>query len=199
MRWIVFDYGEVISRRPTTIADLAIIVDADREAFESAYWDLRRDYDRGWRSTDYWRSVSTRSGGKEPTESEVAALTDADVDGWLATDSASVELINDLVADGHPLALLSNAPVDLGDAIRRQPWAKHFEHILISAEYGVAKPDEQIWTTLVERLAAEPADCLFLDDRQVNVDAAIEVGIQAHRWTGAAAAREVIDDFLARR
>lgn len=189
MRRFVFDFGEVIGRPPATFAGLATAMNADPEAFEAAYWELRHEYDRGMLDVTYWRTVAARAGGTEPTESGVAALTEADIAGWLDTDPEAVELIRDLSADGHSLALLSNAPAGFGPAFRRQSWAKYFEHFLVSGELGIAKPDPEIWTRLVERLDAAPADCMFLDDRQVNVDAAVAAGLRAHRWTGAPAAR----------
>ena len=196
MRWFVFDFGEVIGLRPTTIADLARVVHAEPTAFEAAYWDLRHDYDCGMSDAAYWRDVAQRSGGVEPTGSDVETLTEADVAGWLETDPATIELIDDLSTGGYALALLSNAPVSFAAAFRSQPWAKNFEHLLVSGELGLAKPDAQIWTALLDRLGASAGDCLFLDDRQRNVEGALAAGLRAHRWTGASDAREVIADFL---
>ncbi|WP_425425363.1 HAD-IA family hydrolase [Amycolatopsis saalfeldensis] len=60
------------------------------------------------------------------------------------------------------------------------------------ATVGCAKPDPEIFRLLLEKLGAEPADCLFFDDRQSNVDGARAVGIQAHLWDGAEAARAAL-------
>jgi putative hydrolase of the HAD superfamily len=49
----------------------------------------------------------------------------------------------------------------------------------------MAKPDAEIYTALLDTLGAEPADCLFVDDRQINVDGARAVGLAAHLWTSA--------------
>jgi len=69
----------------------------------------------------------------------------------------------------------------------------------VSGEIGVAKPDAAVWHALSYRLRAEPADCLFFDDKRVNVDAAAEAGIQGALWSSAAEARVRIEEFLAER
>jgi putative hydrolase of the HAD superfamily len=42
---------------------------------------------------------------------------------------------------------------------------------------------------LANRLDARPADCVFLDDRQVNIDGARAAGMSAVLWTSPALAR----------
>jgi putative hydrolase of the HAD superfamily len=196
MNWIVFDYGEVIAFRPTDFTPLADILGVAPKPFEAAYWRFREKFDRGVPELEYWRAVGTAV-GTDVDPGHAASLTEADVAVWQNTDPATIALIDDLAAAGRRLALLSNAPSAHGRAFREQPWAKRFEHILVSADLGVAKPDPAVWQALAYRLKADPSDCLFLDDRQVNVDAAAAAGLQALRWTSADAARARISEFLA--
>jgi putative hydrolase of the HAD superfamily len=200
MHWIVFDYGEVISRRPLSFDRFAELLGVTSESFEVGYWQFRDPFDRGQPALDYWRAVANAAGSAGSVDEALAAeLTAADVEVWSSTDSATLALIDELVADGQHLALLSNAPAAHGAAFRRQPWAKGFEAFVVSAEIGVAKPDPAIWSALAYRLRAEPSDCLFLDDRQVNVDAAVTAGIRAVLWTSAEEARVRVKEFLAER
>ncbi|KAA2260103.1 HAD family phosphatase [Solihabitans fulvus] len=188
MRWLVFDYGEVISRRTEAVPALAARLGVDAEAFDASYWAARNPYDRGQADLDYWRAVAAPFGVTvdEGTSSE---LTDLDVAGWLYPEPATLELLADLDEAGVPLALLSNAPVSFGRVAERQPWTKHFRHLVFSGDLGVAKPDAEIWATLVERLGARPADCVFLDDRQENIDGALAAGLGGWLWADAADAR----------
>jgi putative hydrolase of the HAD superfamily len=188
MRWIVFDFGEVISLRTRALPTMAAMLGVSRDAFEDAYWPLREPYDRGCSDLDYWRRLGARIGvSVAPGLAE--ELTRVDLEGWLSTDAEAVRLAEELTAAGHDLCLLSNAPASHGNAFRRQPWASLFRHILISAELGSAKPDAQIWTALLERLETPPEDWVFFDDKQSNVDGARTAGIPAFRWAGAEAAR----------
>ena len=43
----------------------------------------------------------------------------------------------------------------------------------------MVKPDVEIFTHIVEDLACQPSDVLYFDDNQLNVDAALECGLDA--------------------
>jgi putative hydrolase of the HAD superfamily len=186
--WVVFDYGEVISRHRDVLADLAELMRAPLDAFRAAWAAERFAYDRGATDLRYWQAVGDRIG--VPVDEALAArLTAVDLSGWSGTRPDAVALLADLAANGVPLALLSNAPRSHARGFRAQPWAAHFRHLLFSGELGVAKPDPEIWDILTERLDAKPGDCLFLDDRQENVDSARLAGLCAEQWSGTAAGR----------
>jgi putative hydrolase of the HAD superfamily len=56
-----------------------------------------------------------------------------------------------------------------------------FELVVDSAFVGMRKPQPEIYELTVERLGdgITPADCLFIDDQDVNCDAARELGMTA--------------------
>jgi putative hydrolase of the HAD superfamily len=191
MQWVVFDYGEVISLRTAALPGLAKLLGADPQRFATAYWGERRAYDYGLSDLEYWRAVSSPL-GLMVDETTAADLTEADIRGWLDLDQAAVALVEELHGSGTGLALLSNAPSSFGRVVEQQPWARLFRHLMFSGDLGTAKPDAPIWSALLDRLAARPADCLFLDDRQETVDGARAAGLHAERWSGAAAARTVL-------
>src|SRR5262245_60224719 len=109
MRWIVFDFGEVISQKNPARPAMAARLGVSLEQFESAYWD-RDAYDRGGSDAEYWTLIGSRL-GLTFDDAEVAEMTAMDNAGWLDEPvAATVALIEDLAAAGVPLALLSNAP-----------------------------------------------------------------------------------------
>ncbi|GAB3485505.1 HAD family hydrolase [Amycolatopsis cihanbeyliensis] len=187
--WVIFDYGEVISRRTEAIPDLAACLDVPRADFEPAYWARRDAYDRGCSDLEYWRAIGDALGVRVD-EATSAELTEIDIAGWSPTEDATLELLDSLSAKGVRLALLSNAPASFARFAERQPWARHFRDLLFSGDVGIAKPDKAIFAMLLDRLEAAPADCFFLDDRQYNVDGARAAGLRAERWLGAASARQ---------
>jgi putative hydrolase of the HAD superfamily len=201
LRWVVFDYGEVISERTAALPDLhatllgsAVPDTESAAAFERAYWAERDAYDRGMPDLAYWSAVAARLG--LPVDAAKAAeLTRIDVRGWLRRRPASVALIEELHEAGVPLALLSNAPSAFGREVERQPWSARFRELVFSGDFGMAKPDAEIWKVLLDRLDARPSDCVFLDDRQVNVDGAILAGLDALRWNGADQVRARLADL----
>jgi putative hydrolase of the HAD superfamily len=194
VRWIVFDYGEVISRRTRALPGLAESLGADLIAFEEAYWAHRESYDRGLSDLGYWRAVGAQV-GVEVDEATSTRLTEVDMAGWLEVEPSTVELLAEIRAAGAGLALLSNAPVSFARTVRREAWTRQFEHLLFSGDLGVVKPDAEIWAALLDRLGTRAGDCVFFDDRQVNVDGAATHGLEALLWSTAAEARSRLVTF----
>jgi len=188
MNWIVFDYGDVLSKPSVARPELAAKLGAPLPEFERAYWDLRIPYDAGSTPLEYWQTVGDAL--DVPIDEALSdELTRIDVEGWGHLEPSSKDLIEALSEAGASLALLSNAPSVFGEWVRAQDWARLFKVTLFSGDVRCVKPDAKIFELLLEQLEAEPGDCLFFDDRQSNVDGANAVGLQAHLWNGADAAR----------
>ena len=75
---------------------------------------------------------------------------------------------------GLATALLSNS---WGDHYLRDGWDEMFDVVVISGEVGMRKPEARIFELVVRRLALPPADCVFVDDHDVNIRAAADVGL----------------------
>jgi putative hydrolase of the HAD superfamily len=194
-RWVVFDYGEVISRRTGEIPALAAMLGvADVDAFAAAYWGERDQYDRGWSDDTYWRRVAERL-GVTVTDELVTRLTDTDEGGWLHTVPESRALVDELRRDGVGVAILSNAPASFATRLMAQDWIRPIEHVLVSGELGYAKPDAAIWAELIARLGAHPCEIVFFDDRITNVTGARQAGLVGEPWTDAAAGRARLVDL----
>jgi putative hydrolase of the HAD superfamily len=79
------------------------------------------------------------------------------------------------------LGILSNSFVgarELETAMYR--FDELVEQIVYSHEIGVRKPDPRAFEMTCALLQVRPEDCLFIDDYDVNVEAARAAGIQAH-------------------
>ncbi len=191
MRWVVFDFGQVIGLRTEAVPDLAARVGLPLPEFEAAYWANRAAYDLVGDDLGFWRAVA----GERVDAALAAKLTELDEAGWLTVDPAAIALIVELFERGVPMALLSNAPSSFGRAVEAQPWAMYFRTLLFSADLGVIKPDRAIYQALLDRIDADAVDCLFTDDRQDNVDGALAAGLRAARWQGADAFRPLLVEF----
>ena len=77
---------------------------------------------------------------------------------------------------GIRTALLSNS---WGNTYPRHTWDGMFDDIVISGEVGLRKPEPEIFRLAAGRLGLEPAECVFVDDLQLNVDGALAVGMTA--------------------
>jgi HAD superfamily hydrolase (TIGR01509 family) len=72
------------------------------------------------------------------------------------------------------------------------------DEIIYSHECGMSKPDPRIYALACERLAAEPARMVFVDDYEPCVAGARQAGIHAVLYQDNAQAIRDIEDLLAR-
>jgi glucose-1-phosphatase len=93
-------------------------------------------------------------------------------------------------------ATLSNTnAIHWDGAFTRDELLTLFDDHFPSFRLGLAKPDEAIFARVVELLGVPAARVVFLDDNQVNVDAARQVGLVAHRAVGPIEARRVLSEL----
>ena len=91
----------------------------------------------------------------------------------------TVELIKELKGK-YKLALVTNAPSRYSLDQRFQPGEldELFDVIIISGEVGWDKPAPEIYTMTIEKLEAEPGECLFIDDVPAFTEAAAAMGMK---------------------
>jgi putative hydrolase of the HAD superfamily len=92
-----------------------------------------------------------------------------------------IELMREAKADGRRMALLTNNVREWEPLWRSMlPVDEIFEVVVDSGFVGCRKPDHEIYELTLERLGGVDAEgCLFIDDSDVNVDAAAELGMAA--------------------
>ncbi len=86
----------------------------------------------------------------------------------------------DLVAQAHGAGvhtgLLSNSWGTEG--YPREKIAAHFDTVVISGEVGLRKPDPRIFRLAADRLGLPVEACVFVDDLDLNVEAAEAIGMK---------------------
>ncbi len=99
-------------------------------------------------------------------------------------------LLARLKQEGHAMHVLSNYPVWYRWIEERLELSRYVSWTFMSCRLGLRKPDPNIFLRVASELGVAPADCLFIDDRQKNCDAARAVGMQAVEFRGSAALLE---------
>ncbi len=86
------------------------------------------------------------------------------------------------------LALLSNTNVLHAAFLRpRLPVLGRFDHLLLSCEVGLVKPEPAFYQEAVRRLGCAPEEVAFFDDLPEFVQAANALGLRGHVFTTAEA------------
>ena len=99
----------------------------------------------------------------------------------LEPNEPMIELMRDLRRRGYRMALLTNNIREWEPHWRSMlPVDEIFEIVVDSAFVGVRKPEREIYELTLERLGGvDPLGVLFVDDVEVNCDAARELGLAA--------------------
>lgn len=91
----------------------------------------------------------------------------------------SDELLASL-ARRHRLLLLSNTnELHFEYVLERFPILRHFSAYVLSYVEGSMKPDDKIYRAAIRVAQVDPTRIFFTDDRQENVDAALQLGFRA--------------------
>ena len=109
------------------------------------------------------------------------------------------ELVAELDARQVPLFAITNFSADFWPPFhaKEQAFFSRFRDIVVSGEVKLLKPDPAIYWLALDRFRLRPADALFVDDRAINVEAALAVGMQAHLFSDVADLRaRLVDEGL---
>jgi putative hydrolase of the HAD superfamily len=180
---VIFDYGDVLCTRPTAaeIEASARILDVPIDQF-NALWGRHRDrFDRGDLSSDaYWIQFA-EDAGRSLTALQLRDLAQKDVAMWSSLNPAMIAWLDDLSKAGMKTAVLSNMHADMAEHARQNfKWLSGLTFVTLSAEVRLIKPAREIYELTLKGLkVASPEEALFIDDREVNVKGAREMGLHA--------------------
>ena len=110
---------------------------------------------------------------------------------------AMYELIRDLRAKGIRTALLSNSWGAGG--YPREDFPGLFDAVVISGEVGMRKPEPRIFRHAAALLDLGPEQCVFVDDVEANVKAAIGCGMTGVHHTDPALTQQRLTELFANR
>lgn len=183
---VIFDYGGVLAFHQTAAdaAGMASIAGLPEPLFHQLYWTDRLAYDRGLATAeDYWNQLA-RGGGVTFDSQQIARLVQADVDSWLHFDSEMYGFAESLRQDGKLVAVLSNMPRELGEALKsRTSGFAPFAHCTLSYEVQSVKPEPVIYEHCLTGMGLRAEETLFLDDRIENIRGAERLGIHGVQFT----------------
>jgi len=178
---IVFDVGGVLLRTEDS---------SSRRCLEEKYQLPQNSIDELVFNSEAAQASTIGQASQEAVWAHVAktlALDDYElldfIKAFWAGDRIDQSLIN-FLEDCRPkfkTALLSNAWAGTRKILEEDYGIKEgktVDHILISAECGVAKPDPKIYQILANTLKLSFKQILFIDDFIENIEAAQQLGIQ---------------------
>lgn len=185
---IVLDFGGVLID-----IDYHATINAFRELgienFEALYSqaqqeDLFNNFETGKISSQYFVNQLLDKIGMGVSPNEV-------VKAWNAMlgdiHRENIEAVEKIKAKGYNVYLLSNTN-DIHIKVAFDRWKKLsiieandlFDHIFLSQEVGMRKPNDEIFNLVLNELSASPEEVLFVDDSIQHIETANRLGIHTH-------------------
>jgi 2-haloacid dehalogenase len=186
----VFDFGGVLIDWDPVPAVVAGVGEEEARRFFAEFdfdsWNFAQDAGRTW--DDALAELARThphflEHGRAYREHFAAALV-GEIPG-------TAQVLRDLHAAGVPLIGLTNWSDELyhGHAPRLFDFLALFDDVVVSGTEQLAKPDPAIYRLAIERCGLPAEQLVFIDDRQVNVDAADALGMHGVLFTDAAELR----------
>ena len=99
---------------------------------------------------------------------------------------------------GMNVYLLTNYPDMIFDVHYERcfPFTESVDGMVVSAKEYKVKPDPDIYRILLEKYDLKPEECVFIDDRAENIEAAKILNFNAIRFTNIDEVKEKLDKLL---
>ncbi|KJS57238.1 hydrolase [Streptomyces rubellomurinus subsp. indigoferus] len=127
-------------------------------------------------------SIARGLAGRVPGEA-ARAMAEAFANAPFRADEAVVGLLRG-VRERCRVVLVTNATVWFDEDLAELGLTDLADAVVNSSVVGSAKPDRRIYEVAVERAGVAPERCLFVDDREENVAAAMALGMTGVLYRG---------------
>jgi 2-haloacid dehalogenase len=163
-------------------------------------WFLSNVVTRSWHfQHDAGRPFADTSAELSALFPDAAELISAYGPRWLETIPGPIAgthaLVAQLAAAAVPQFGITNFSAEFWERFRpTAPLFDQFVDVVVSGQEKLVKPDPAIYALAQGRFALGAGEALFIDDNPANVEAAIDAGWHAHRFTDADTLRNVLRD-----
>lgn len=184
---VVFDVGNVLyGWDPDAFLVRQIADDEARLRFieDVGLWEWHDTLDGG-RS---FREAADELSGKFPEYAHLIAAWGERFGETITDPVPGVHaIVEALDARGVPLFAITNFSADFWPPFheREKAFFSRFRDIVVSGEVKLLKPDPAIYYLALDRFGLRPDQALLVDDREINVEGALAVGMHAGLFTTA--------------
>lgn len=107
-----------------------------------------------------------------------------------------VQFARELKKKGYKVGILSNTCETDANIHKKRGDYKLFSPVILSHELGYAKPEEKIYLIALERLKVKPNECVFIDDKEINLKPARKLGIKTILFKSPAQMKKELNKLL---
>ena len=183
---LIFDFGKVLVCYDFP-SFLKTIFDDDEERLEFEAVFCGEEYVRRCDlGVDSFIDIIRESQAQYPHwKNQLQEFYDRQLDVMTVEMPGMRDLLTRLKAKGYRLYGLTNWSDAVYDVIGKFDTLRMMDDRLISSEERLVKPDVAIYDRLCEKFGLVKEECLFTDDKQINIDGAKAAGMPAVLFTDA--------------
>ncbi|MCR4582990.1 MAG: HAD family phosphatase [Prevotella sp.] len=197
---LIFDFGKVL-----VDYDYFLVLDqlfATHRQAEDFYHHLTDDQwtDRLDRESPSFEQVIADMQAAMPQyANEIQGFADRYPDFIFGEIKGMRALLGRLKAEGYKLYGLTNWCSKVHITMRQYPIFQLLDDRIISSEEHLIKPEVAIYERACQKLGLKPEECVFTDDKMVNIEAARQYGMKAICFHDAVQYESALRELIARQ
>jgi epoxide hydrolase-like predicted phosphatase len=175
---VIFDLGGVLIENPSPkmINYFSSVLGVKEEEFYSQDKLPIEEFQKGLINEDtFWEKFCSRVGVKKPSNHSLWQEAFRRV---FTPREEMFSLSLRLKGKGYKLGLLSNIEAPSLEYFNEQPYNDIFDVTVFSCVERTWKPERKIYEIVLKRLSVQPAEGVFIDDREDFIDGAKEIGLK---------------------
>lgn len=181
---IIFDLGGVLLLQNPIRGEvyLSNIFNVSLDEVKMFYENKRRDYVTGKiSSVELLSEFKKISRSPIPVNRLLDEFKNEYIKDIIRINYELIELVDSLKKDFR-VYIFSNT-VDIHDrVVQKTAVYSHFERVFKSYTDHIFKPEPESYKYVINKIAAKPEECVFIDDLKTNVEGAQAVGMQGIRY-----------------
>lgn len=185
---IIFDYGNVlVDWNPAYLFLPVFNGDEEKCRFFTDHICNREWFTRMDRGEDMDTCVAELQAQHPEYADAIALFRDRWFDMCHGDIPGMLEIIQDLKQKGYGIYGLTNWPAaTFAEARRRFKTIGSIDNYVVSSSVHLAKPEPAIYQLLLSKYNLKAQECVFIDDRADNVNAAMALGMSGIVYPGTA-------------
>lgn len=185
-RVVVFDFGDVMTTkfdRKSVVQFLRDSYGLSESEFEKVSQKKKKALKKGLTEEQFWLRYALKKKIELPPDWSLSFK--AVMKSAMRVDPEMYRLVNELKKKQIPVALFSNVEAHLAHLLREFGFYDPFDPCILSCEINVRKPDPEAYKYLLQHFDAPAETIVFIDDKNQNIKAARELGIDGIRFESA--------------
>lgn len=190
---VVFDIGNVIWKgRSSIILEKLNLSEEEKRQINNTFFRNTNLLDKGMESIEehFNKCPSSITDNKKIKKSILEYYKYRDFNLNI------IELIHKLKENGYNIYILSNNNKEAMEYLKQAPEVQCIDGWVVSCDYGIIKPEKEIYEVLFDEFNIKPKESFFIDDMERNINAAKGLGMNGYVLKNAEKGIEGLIDYM---